>query len=110
MVSKDQTTGIAERIAYGAILAIAMKAVERGWISTDMATYIAAGGVTALGSLWAWWINRPAALLTAAGAQLPKNSELVIATTSAASPAEKQKAHALAKSASEKVVAKTTRG
>lgn len=107
-MNKDQTTGVAERVLYAIILAGAMKLVERGWITVDMAIYLAAGGVTALGGLWAWWINRPSALLSAAGAQLPKNSALVITTSPQASPAEKIEARDLADASSDKVIAKTT--
>lgn len=107
-MNKDQTTGVAERVLYAIILAGAMKLVERGWIDTDMAIYIACGGVTAIGSAWAWWINRPSALLSAAGAQLPKNAELVITTSPQASPAEKVEARNLANDSSDKVIAKTT--
>lgn len=66
-MNKDQTTGVAERVLYAIILAGAMKLVERSWITPDMAIYLAAGGVTALGGAWAWWINRPSALLSSAG-------------------------------------------
>lgn len=108
MLSKDQSYGITERILYGVILFVAMKFVERGYMTADMAAYVAAGGVAAAGSVWAWLINRPGSLLTAAGNQLPKNSTLVITTTPAASPVEKVEARALADSASAKVEAKTS--
>lgn len=107
-MNKDQTTGVAERVLYAIILAGAMKLVERGWITADMAIYLAAGGVTAIGGAYAWWINRPSALLSSAGAQLPKNSALVITTTPQASSAEKDEAHNLADASSDKVIAKTT--
>lgn len=107
-MNKDQTTGVAERVLYAMILAVAMKLVERGWIDADMATYIASGGVMAIGGAYAWWINRPSALLSSAGAQLPKNAALVITTTPQASLAEKAEVHDLAEASSDKVIAKTT--
>lgn len=107
MINKDQGTGIAERILYGAILAIAMRLVDKGIISADMATYIAAGGVSLAGAAWAWWINRPTALLNAAAATVPDNAVLAITTTPGASHAERVAAHQLANAASDKVVAKT---
>lgn len=106
-MNRDQTTGVAERILYAIILAAAMKLVERGWITADMATYIAAGGVMLAGGAWAWWINRPSALLSAAGNQLPKNADLVITPTSAASTEERKQIRELANASNEKVIAKT---
>lgn len=106
-MNKDQTTGVFERVTYSVLLWIAMKFVAMGYIDPDMAGYIAAGGLALVSSSYAWWINRPSALLTAAGNQLPKNSALVITTTTAASHAEKVEAHALADQASDRVVAKT---
>lgn len=66
MPSKDMTNGVIERLAYGFILALMMKLVQRGYIDADMAAYIAGGAVAAAGSVWAWWINRPKAILIAA--------------------------------------------
>lgn len=66
--SKDQATGVIERLAYGAILALMMKLVQKGYIDADMAAYIAGGVVAAAGSIYAWWINRPKAILKAAAA------------------------------------------
>lgn len=64
--NKDQTTGVIERLAYGAILAVMMKLVQKGYIDADMAAYIAGGLVASAGALYAWWINRPKALLQSA--------------------------------------------
>lgn len=107
MLNKDQRTGILERVLYSLILAAAMELVKRGYMSPDMATYVAAGGVGAIGSAYAWWINRPTALLNAASAQLPKNASLVITTPPDASRADKVEAAALASAANEKVTSKT---
>lgn len=107
MLSKNQGSGVAERMLYGAITFLAARAASRGWIDPSMVEYVAAGAVMLVGSAWAWWINRPSALLSAAGNQLPKNAELVITTTPQASYDERKVAHELANAASEKVIAKT---
>jgi hypothetical protein len=109
-MTKDQGTGIVERLMYGAILALAMKFVGWGWLDPDMAPYIAAGGVGLAGGAWAWWINRPGALLTAAGNQLPQSAHLAITTSPSASALEKTEVRDLANSASDKVVAKISEG
>lgn len=72
--TKDQTTGIIERIAYGLILAVMMKMVQRGYMTADEAPYYAAGIVGGAGSAYAWWINRPKAILQAAGSIPDPNS------------------------------------
>lgn len=107
MLSKNQGSGVAERMLYGVITFLAARAASRGWIDPSMVEYVAAGGVMLAGSAWAWWINRPTALLNAAGDSIPKNAELVIAPTAQATYAEKVEAHELAASASDKVVART---
>lgn len=106
MPSTDMTVGITERLVYGAVIAATAKMVEKGYITTDMQLYIAGGGVAAFGALYAWYNNRPGRLLDRAAAQIPSSSKLIIATTSDASRQEKDAAHELAKSASEKVEAK----
>lgn len=106
MLNVDQGKGIAEGALYGAILLVAMKFVARGYIDADMAAYIAAGGVAAARSVRAWWNGRPSELLSRAGEQIPKNTELVITPLPSASHADKQEAVALAESASDKVKAK----
>ncbi len=106
-MTKDQGYGIIERLLYGAILWVAMKFVAKGYIDTEMAAYIAAGGVAAAGSIYAWVHNAPGSLLTRASAPLPVDAKLVITTAPGASPAVKQEARALADSAGDKVVAKT---
>lgn len=108
MLNKDQSTGISERLLYGGLLFVAMKLVALGYLEADMAPYVAAGGVALAGGAYAWWINRPGSLLSAAGNALPKNAELVITTTPGASPLEKAEVRELAASASDKVIAKTT--
>ena len=82
--SKDQVTGIIERVIYGAMMLLLGKLVARGTIDGDMAAYIAGGAVTAFGSAYAWWINRPKALVQAV-ANIPNpaapNGKTVIITT-----------------------------
>lgn len=105
-MNRDMTTGVSERVLYGALLALAAKGVSFGWWSSDMAAYIAGGGVTLLGGVYAWWINRPGKLMDAAAAQMPKNAKLVITTQDTASWQDKEAAHQLAGSAGDNVVAK----
>lgn len=107
-MNKDQKYGVVERIIYAAILALATKFVGWGYIDADMATYIAAGGVAAVGSAYAWWINRPVSLLNSAAASIPDSSTLVITTAVSAPAAERKEAIALASSASDKVTSTTT--
>lgn len=85
MVNKDQTTGIIERIIYAAVLALAMKLVQHGYIDSDMATYIATGAVAAFGSVYAWWINRPQAIAQAA-ANIPGTTVVTTPEIAAATP------------------------
>lgn len=66
--SKDQTTGVAERVLYGVILGFMMSLVRKGYIEADMAPYIATGVVGLVGGAWAWWINRPKAIAQSAAA------------------------------------------
>lgn len=106
-MNKVQGIGITERILYSVFLWLAMMGVKWGYWDADMAAYIAAGAVAAIGSVRAWWINRPSSLLSDAAAQLPKNSQLEIVTTAAASSVERRDAHVLANAASDKVVANT---
>lgn len=106
-MNKDQGSGIIERVIYGAIFWVAMRAVAKGWIDQTMAEYIATGGVMLFGGAWGWWHNRPVSVLNRAGEAIPQNAKLVIATTAAASPVENIEAHALANAASDKVVAQT---
>ncbi len=65
-MNKDQTTGIVERLIYAAAMAVLTKLVGAGYINQDMAAYAAGGVVAAVGSAWAWWINRPQALAQSA--------------------------------------------
>lgn len=65
-MNKDQVTGVAERVVYALAMAILTKLVAKGYIDQDMAAYLAAGAVTLVGGLWAYWINRPQALMNAA--------------------------------------------
>ena len=107
MPSNEMTTGVAERVIYGAVIAVTAKLVEKGFMTADMQMYLAGGAVAALGSLWAWWQSRPGRLMDRAAAQMPPNAKLVIETKPEASRQERDAAHDLARSAGEKVVAKT---
>lgn len=124
MNNTARTIGMSERLAYSVLGWLAFKAVALGWIDVQDAPYIVDGVFGAAGAAmvsYGWWVNRPSKLradaasastpsemLTTAANTVPKNSELVIATTPRASPAEKREAHAIAQEASDKVVAKTT--
>lgn len=65
LASRDQTTGIIERVIYGMVMFGLSKLVARGYIDGEMAAYIAGGVVTFAGGAYAWWINRPNALVAA---------------------------------------------
>lgn len=78
MLTKDQGTSIAYRIAYGAIMFLSMKAMAKGYITEDMATYVAVGGATAVDGALSWWNNRPVAVQQAAA-----NSGAIVITTKA---------------------------
>ena len=106
-MNKDQGTGIIERFSYGLVLAVAMKFVAWGWLSADMAPYVAGGVVGAAGAAYAWWINRPVALMNSAADQLPRNTMLVVTPTPNASSLDRAEANALAEASSAKVIAKT---
>lgn len=67
-MNKEQKAGIVERLVYAAAMAVLTKLVAKGYIDQDMAAYVAAGAVTAVGGAWAWWINRPKALVQSAAA------------------------------------------
>lgn len=85
VATKDQTTGVIERLAYGAILALMMKLVQKGYIDADMAAYIAGGVVAAAGAVYAWWINRPKAIAVAA-ASIPGTTVVTTPELAAATP------------------------
>lgn len=87
--SKDQTTGIIERVIYGVAMAVLMKLVAAGWLTADMAPYVAGGIVTAVGGAYAWWINRPKAILQSAAALVdPVTGRKTVIVTSAAMAAD----------------------
>jgi len=65
-MNKSQVSGISERLVYGVAVAIAGLGVKWGWYDNEMAAYVAGGLVAAAGGIWAWWINRPQALMKAA--------------------------------------------
>jgi hypothetical protein len=62
----NQTSGITERILYGIAMFLSMRLVSKGVITPEMASYLAGGVVAFVGSMWAWWINRPKAIAQAA--------------------------------------------
>lgn len=94
-VNKDQASGIFERLIYSGVLFVAMQAVARGWITADMAPYIATGAVAAAGSAYAWWHNRPVAVINRAGDAVPEGTKIVMVTPPTASQAVKDEVHAL---------------
>lgn len=106
-MTKDQTTGVAERVLYGVLIGLFAKGVAWGWYDADMAAYLASGGVMFVGGAYAWWINRPVALLNAATNVVPDSSRLVIETPKTAPAEQKAAAQALATAANDKVTAKT---
>lgn len=87
VVTKDQGTALIERALYGVALAFAMKLVGWGVLSADMAPYVAGGAVTAIGGAYAWWINRPKAIVQAA-ANLPGTTVVTTQALSDATPGQ----------------------
>lgn len=85
--SKDQATGVAERIIYGLAMGVLMKLVAAGYLDADMAPYVAGGIVTLVGGVWAWWINRPKALLQSA-ASVPGTTVVTTPDLAKATPNE----------------------
>lgn len=85
-MNKDQSNGIFERLIYAVAMAVLMKLVAKGYIDEDMAAYVAGGVVAAAGSAWAWWINRPQALITSA-ANLPEVKNVTLDSTQAGTAA-----------------------
>jgi hypothetical protein len=76
-------SGVGERIAYGIGIAGAMKLVAWGWITADDAAWLAGGFVGLVGGAWAWWINRPKAIIQSAastGATVITNAEIAATT------------------------------
>ena len=81
LVTADQGTGVIERVLYGVILGLCMKLVKSGWLDADMAPYFAAGIVSAAGGVYAFWVNRPKAIVQSANALA--NVQGVITTNTA---------------------------
>ncbi len=86
-MQKDQITGIIERVIYALAMAVLTKLVAKGYIDQDMAAYMAGGAVTLFGGAWAWWINRPKALLQSAAA-VPGTTVVTTPALAAATPNE----------------------
>lgn len=82
--SKDQTTGMIERVLYGIGMFIAMKLVGLGVLDADSAPWFAGGIVTLIGGAYAWWVNRPQALMVAATAA--NSPQTVMAAAAAVAP------------------------
>lgn len=64
LITGGTIKGVAERLAYAAILALMMKLVQWQVIEASDAPYYAAVVVGAAGSAWATYINRPSAIAT----------------------------------------------
>lgn len=75
--TKDQTTGMIERVVYGIAMFFLAKLVAQGKIDGDTAAWLAGGAVTFAGGAYAWMINRPKALLVAAAASAPAGTKIV---------------------------------
>lgn len=88
IVTKDQASGITERLLYAGATAVAMKLVSHGWISADDATWVATGIIGAVGGAYAWWVTKPSNILLAAsnlkGTTVVTTPDLAAATPSAA--------------------------
>lgn len=108
LINKDQGSGVIERAIYSAILFVALKYGSYLGLSGDDAAWIAAGGMLLTSGAWAWWHNRPAAVLKRGADALPNNTKLVLATLPHATDAEKAKVFALGEAAGPKVVARTS--
>lgn len=107
MIISDRITGPGERILYGIFFAITIKFSEWGWMTPDMAAYVALGAVSGAGAIYAWIINSPSWLAWSASHAAPKNSTLVITPTPAATRVEKAEMQAMADASGDKVIAKT---
>lgn len=82
-VSGDQLTAIGEKVVYGVAMAVCMKLVAWGWITSEEAPWYAGGAVTLAGGAYGWWVNRPKNLMIAAtnaGATVITTPELAAAT------------------------------
>lgn len=79
-----RVTGVTERVAYAVLMFFMMKLVKNGYITPEMAEYIALGVIGGAGALYAWWINRPQKIIEAA-ASVPNpgapTGKTVIVTT-----------------------------
>lgn len=84
-MTNDQGTGVIERVIYGVILGVLMKMVAAGWLTADMAPYLAAAAVSAMGGAYALWINRPKAIVQSAAA-LPATTVVTTPDLAAATP------------------------
>lgn len=83
-MTNDQGTGVIERVIYGVILGVLMKLVAAGWLTADMAPYLAGAAVSAVGGAYALWINRPKAIVQSAAALSTQGFPGTTVVTSAA--------------------------
>lgn len=106
MQNNEIAKGMGERVVYGVVIFATTHLVEKGYITAEMAAYVAGGAVTFVGGAYAWWNNRPGRLMDRAASQIPEASKLVIITEQDASRQDKDAAHDLAAASGPKVVAK----
>lgn len=92
-VTNPQSMGVTERIAYAAVFWLCMRLASRGYMSPEMAEYVALGIVAGGGAVMGWWQNRPKILVEAVS-NIPNpdspNGRTVVVTTpelAAATPA-----------------------
>jgi hypothetical protein len=83
-VTNPQSMGVSERIAYGVVFWLCMRLAARGYLTPDMAEYIALGIVAGGGAVIGWWQNRPKILLETAAnipnPDTPSGKTVVIAS------------------------------
>lgn len=106
-MNKDQGSGIIERVVYGAVSFMVLRYGGKLGLTPDDAAWLAGGAIALFGGAWAWWHNRPVAVLNRAGEAIPKDAKLVIDIPPHVSTAERNEAEKLANMASEKVVARS---
>lgn len=107
-MNKDQGGGIIERVVYGVITFLVLRFGSKIGLTADDAAWLGGGTIALAGGAWAWWHNRPVAVLNRAADALPDNAKLVMRTAINATPAEKAEVFALGENTSPKVVAQTT--
>lgn len=81
MPTKDQITGLIERAA----LVFVTYAVSRGWIDVKLATDLGPALIGILSLSYAWWVNRPKAIVQSAAA-LPHTTVVTTPEIATATP------------------------